>query len=135
MTGGQVNPYAAYAEQAATTASPAQLVLMLYDGAIARTETAHAALLSEVVDVGAAHTALTKAQAIVEQLRISLDHEAGGRLADNLAGLYTYCLEGLLQANMTKDAASLDGVLSILTDLRDAWDAACVHGPVGAVAS
>lgn len=134
MTGAQVNPYAAYAEQAATTASPAQLVLMLYDGAIARTETAKAALRFGVVDIDEAHTALTKAQAIVEQLRISLDHDAGGPLADNLAGLYTYCLEGLLRANVTKDAAPLEDVLSILTDLRDAWDAACVHGSLGAVA-
>lgn len=127
-----MDPYAAYAQQAATTASPAQLVLMLYDGALARVEAARVALRADRPDMEAAHTSLTKAQAIVEQLTVTLDHDAGGGLADNLAGLYTYALEKLLQANIAKDAAPLDEVTLLLAGLREAWDDACVQGPVAA---
>lgn len=117
-----------YRSQATTTASPAQLVLMLYDGALSRIARAEAALEGEP-DHGQAHESLTRAQAIVDELALSLDHERGGQIAGNLASLYRYCSEQLIEANVTKDAASLPGVTSVLTELRDAWEQGCVHAP------
>ena len=120
----------AYSQQAATTASPAQLVLMLYDGALARIEQAAQALSTAPVAGEVAHTALTKAQAIVHELTVTLDHDRGGVVAANLAELYRFCMERLLAANVSKDPAPLAEVAPVLTGLRDAWEQGCVHAPV-----
>lgn len=119
-----MDPYAAYAQQAASTASPAQLALMLYDGALARIEAARLAL--EATDPAAAHVALAKTQAIVTELAATLDRDRGGDIATNLARLYAYCGERLVTANVAKDPAPLDEVSSVLGGLRDAWEQACV---------
>lgn len=121
---------AAYTQQAASTASPAQLVLMLYDGALTRIEQASQALAAEPLDGEAAHTALTKAQAIVHELTVTLDHERGGVVAANLRDLYAFCMQRLLDANVAKDAGPLDDAASVLRGLRDAWDQGVVHAPV-----
>lgn len=120
----------AYTQQAATTASPAQLVLMLYDGALARVAGAEQALHADPVQLDAAHIALTKAQAIIRELAVTLDRERGGEVAANLAALYAYVIELLIDANLTKDPAPLSEVTSLVTELRDAWEAACVNRPV-----
>jgi flagellar protein FliS len=117
-----------YQQAAATTAGPAQLVLMLFDGALVRLEMAR-----DAIDEGrlpAAHDALVKVQAIVDELAMSLDHERGGTVAMNLGGLYTYCSQQLVQANIRKDIAIIAEVESLLRGLRDAWDLGVVRGAV-----
>jgi flagellar protein FliS len=121
-----MDAYGAYAQQAASTASPAQLVAMLYDGALARVEAARVALSTEPQDLGAANTALGKAQAIVTELTATLDHERGGAVAASLASLYGYCSAQLVAANIGKQAAPLDDVTAVLSQLRDAWAEACL---------
>ena len=121
-----------YQAAATTTAGPAQLVLMLYDGALARLTTAIEALDAEPRDVMGAHHAIVKAQAIVDELLVSLDHDRGGRIAENLASLYLYCRELLVEANISKDPALLEDVEDVLVPLRDAWDEANVRGPAQA---
>jgi flagellar secretion chaperone FliS len=128
MTGGRVDPNATYARQAASTASPAQLVLMLYDGAIVRLEIATDAIAGSRPE--AAHTALVRAQAIVDELDVTLDVERGGQLATNLRELYRYCSTRLVAANLAKDATIVAEVQTTLQGLRDAWHEACVLGPV-----
>lgn len=117
-----------YQAQAASTAGPAQLVLMLYDGAIARIRTAVDAIVAEPADLRAAHDGFTRAQAIVGELSVTLDHERGGELAGNLARLYTFCTEQLVEANLAKDAAAAEVAVDVLTGLRDAWAQACTVG-------
>jgi flagellar secretion chaperone FliS len=124
-----MNAMDAYAQQAASTASPAQLVLMLYDGALARVTGAQQAL-AEPVDVSAAHTSLTKAQAIVHELLVTLDVERGGEVAANLASIYTYVAGLLVEVNLSKDPAALTEVVDLLTGIRDAWEQACVQRAV-----
>lgn len=121
-----MSPYAAYAEQAATTASPAQLVLMLYDGALARIEAARVALETDPRDLELANRSLGKAQAIIRELQVTLDHERGGGVAANLASLYGFCQERLVHANVNKVAEPLDEVVDVLQPLRDTWHEACV---------
>lgn len=117
-----------YRTSAATTASPAQLVLMLYDGALVRVHRAELALAADPVDVTAVNDHLSRAQAIVDELSLTLDRERGGEMAANLASLYTFCRERLIDANVAKSAEPLAAVIDTLTGLRDAWEQACVRG-------
>lgn len=123
---------AAYQQSATQTASPAQLVLMLFDGALLRMEQAVEALQSEPRDLNAAHEGIVKAQRIVDELELSLDHDRGGEIAANLAAVYAYVGELLLDANLRKDPAPLADAELVLRPLRDTWERACVNGPVGA---
>jgi flagellar protein FliS len=125
----------AYLEHSIQTASPARLVLALYDGAIGSVERAAEALapseaggavrLEAAYATETAHRELVKAQNILSELRYSLDHERGGAIAANLDSLYTWCLARLLDANMGKDPSGLPHVQKVLGDLRDAWFTAC----------
>lgn len=124
-----MDAFSTYAAQATATASPAQLVLMLYDGAVARIQRAEQAL-ADIPEPQVAHDALTRAQAIVAELSASLDHQAGGALAGNLGMLYDYVQGLLLDANVTKRPDRLPEVVGVLRDLRDAWEAACCKGSV-----
>ena len=126
------SPIAAYRSQAAETAGPAQLVLMLFDGALARIQRARGANGPEQVG-----EQLVRLQDIVHELRVTLDHEQGGQVAANLEALYVWVEGQAVEANLTKDLALLDPVEAVLGELRDAWDVACVQGsgsgePLGA---
>jgi flagellar secretion chaperone FliS len=114
-----------YRAQAAETAGPAQLVLMLYDGALAGLTRAR-----QVDGPEAVNRELTRVQDIVTELLVTLDRERGGPVAANLAALYDFCLDRLVEANMRKDLELLDAVQSTLADLRDAWEQACCRIPV-----
>lgn len=119
----------AYRQSAAQTASPAQLVLMLYDGALLRIERAQAALSAEPRDLAATHELIVRTQMIVDELRLSLDHDRGGAIAGQLASVYTYVGELLLDANIRKDAVPLEEAATLLRPLRDTWEQACVNAP------
>lgn len=124
----------AYLKSAIETASPERLVLALYDGAVTATTRASVAL-AEGRDIEGAHRELVRAQAIVLELRMALDLERGGAIAANLASLYAFCLERLIQANVAKDPGPLEAVLQVLQELREAWDRAVVSGAFGHAAA
>ena len=117
-----------YQSAATDTAGPAQLVLMLYDGALVRLEIAAESI--EAGDAEAAHTALVKAQAIIDELNVTLDMDKGGAVAENLRDIYLYCSSRLVEANLAKDATIVTEVAGLITPLRDAWDQACVRSSV-----
>ncbi len=114
----------AYQAQAVLTASPGQLVLMLYDGALRFLGHARDALESpegapkriEIVN-----TNLIKAQNILAELQASLNHEAGGEHSANLDRLYEYYLRRLLEANMKKSVEPVVEVETLVRQLRDGW--------------
>ena len=120
--------YGQYRTQAVETANPAQLVLMLYDGALTAITRAEQALTATQVQT--ANTELQRAQRIVEELLVSLDTDRGGQIAGNLAALYDFCIDRLTQANLGKDPALLPAVRDTLSGLREAWDRACCTGSV-----
>ncbi len=120
--------YDQYQSQAVETASPAKLVLMLFDGALSSITRAEQAMTTGRTDAAwreAANGELQRAQRIVEELLVSLDVERGGQLAANLATLYDFCLDRLTTANLSKDPAQLPAVRDTLAGLREAWEQAC----------
>jgi len=117
-----------YTRQAVLTATPAQLVLMLFDGAITAIGKARFAHAQGYESIEIVNRELQRVQAIVDELHLSLDQDNGQPIAGNLALLYAHCQGQLLQANVTKDLVYLDSVENTLSELREAWDEACVQG-------
>lgn len=109
---------AQYTREAVTTASPARLLIMLYDRLVRDLVTAEAALAED--DIAKASSELVHAQQIVLELRTSLDLDVWDGAA-GLADLYTYLHSELVAANLQKDSARVTTCREILEPLRDAW--------------
>ena len=124
----------AYQAQAVETAGPGQLVVMLYDGAIAAIARAeHSMESTDRNKIEVINHELTRAQDIVTELMLSLDHDQGGSIASNLAAIYEYCLSNLTQANLEKSPRNLPHVKAQLGRLRDAFaDASAQVAAAGA---
>lgn len=115
---------ARYAGEAVATASPARLLTMLYDRLVRDVVAAEQALLAG--EVAAAHNELVHAQAIVSELRTSLDVDAwsGG---PGLAQLYDFVGAQLVAANVAKDPEGVAACRALLEPLRDAWHEAALE--------
>ena len=110
---------AAYRQQSILTATPGQLVVMLYDGCLRFLHQAAYALRDG--NVREAGVRLSRAEAIVDELLSTLDLERGGVIASRLQGIYVFCSRELLRARAERDAAAIDAVGELLGELRDAW--------------
>lgn len=124
MFGQNTNPLAAYQkiekDVSVDTASPHQLIVMLYDGAISAISLARVKI--EEGQLEAKGLAISKAIDIISNgLKVSLDLEAGGDIAQNLAALYDYMVRRLVHANLKNQVAALDEVSGLLNDIRSAW--------------
>ncbi len=119
------NPLAAYRETRVKTASPGQLVVMLYDEAIKQSDTAIALLGKDSKpkpkDIERINMALGKVQDVITELMASLDFDAGGEIAQDLFALYVWFGRELLEANIHKESARVSAVRTMLADLREAW--------------
>jgi flagellar secretion chaperone FliS len=117
------NPWQSYRQVATRTASPGQLVLMLYDGVIRFLERAKAGFqLDDPVEFNTTiNNNILRAQDIVRELDCSLNTEQGGDLAVELRRLYDYFDRVLLEANLRKDPKGINDVIRRTTILRDAW--------------
>jgi len=104
----------------AASASPHQLVLMLFDGFRDALAQARGAMQSGQVD--AKGRAIGRAVRIVnEGLKAGLNLEAGGQLASDLQALYAYVALRLMQANLRNDPSALDECSRLMEPLRTAW--------------
>lgn len=112
--------YRAYNQTRVNSASPQQLLLMLYNAAI-RHSTQGAQALDEG-NTNRANVHLLKAQDILAELMASLDLEV--ELAHNLFQLYDFCHRQLVEANVSKSSKGVPEVVQMLTELRDAWEQA-----------
>ena len=113
-----------YRANAILTASPGQLVLMLYDGALKAMALAREAFAIPDEDpcrIEAINTQLLKAQAILQELQGGLNLEAGGEFARTMYRLYDYHNRRLLEANMRKQVEPMLEVERLVRELRDAW--------------
>ena len=107
-------------QSAIDDASPHQLITMLLEGALERVASASGAMGRGEISVSG--ESIGKAIGIIDSLRVSLDREQGGQIADNLSALYDYMTRRLLEANATKDADMLGEVAGLLREIKVAWD-------------
>ena len=102
------NGYAAYANSKIMTASPAELTLMLYDGAIKFCNIAIAGI--EENNIEKAHNNIRKVEDIISEFQATLNHKYA--TADDFNNVYVYLKERLIEANMKKDKEILGSISS-----------------------
>lgn len=118
-----MNPYLnQYKKAQVQTASPEQILIMLYDGAIRFLNQAKVHMQNK--DIEQSHTNIIKAQRILTEFMSSLDMDLGGEMAENLFNLYEYLHHRLVQANIKKDIEAIDEVLDHLRSLKATWEEA-----------
>jgi flagellar protein FliS len=108
-----------YQKGAVNGASPLQLVVMLYDGALRFMEAGKHAMVHK--DLEKQNYSLKKAQSIISELMACLDMQNGGDIATNLMSLYNYALSQLVQANIKDDPNCIDQALHVFSQLRESW--------------
>lgn len=106
-----------YKENSVSSATPEELTLMLYDGAIKFMNIAKFSI--EKKEMEKAHHSLVRAQDIINELNYSLDmkYEISGEMRD----LYDFILTNLVDGNLQKNIKPIDDALSITTEMRDTW--------------
>ena len=109
----------AYKQQSILTAPPGRLVVMLYDGCMRFLFQAAHAMRDGNRKVS--QERLRRAEAIIDELRITLDPDKGGDIAVNLEALYGFSRSHLINAWIEQDAAKIDEVSRLMGELRDAW--------------
>jgi flagellar protein FliS len=113
-----------YRANAILTASPGQLVLMLYDGALKALALAREGFNQPPEDpkrIQLINSQLLKAQDILAELQSGLNMEAGGEFARTMHRLYDYHIRRLLEANLRKQVEPVIEVERLVRELRDAW--------------
>ena len=108
-----------YQHNQVTNADPVQLIMLLYNGALFRIAQGQQRLQEK--NQLHAGLAISKAQAIVGELRQSLNLNEGGDVAKNLDRLYAYLHELMVTAMVENRAEPLDEAAKLLTELRGAW--------------
>ncbi|MFF2018107.1 flagellar export chaperone FliS [Paenibacillus sp. NPDC058177] len=123
------SPYEKYRQSAVQTSTPAQLVIMLYDGAIRFVKSGVEGLNNN--DFQKVNYNFGRAQTIVSELMCTLDHTYD--ISKNLHSLYEYINYLLIQSNIKKTLEPAEEALDYLTDLRETWLAASklVNGAPG----
>ena len=102
------------------TASPAQIVVKLYDGAIKFMRQGQTAIREN--DYAKKGTALSRAHAIVSKLQATLNPDHAPELCENLDRLYEYVLFQITEANAKSDASQIYPAIRVMNELRGAWD-------------
>ncbi len=111
------NPYSAYKQQSVMTMTAAEMLLMLYDGLLKELNLGLAAF--ETKDYGEINRAFQKSQKIVNYLAATLDFKY--EIAKNLEALYDYFNHTLVEANVKKDPTHISDVISMVSEIRDAY--------------
>ena len=102
-----------------TYASPHQLMLMLFDGAIEAMSLTIGAIQNDNFEVRSKQN--TRSITIINGMRECLDMETGGELADNLYSLYQYMTQELFRASFKNDADTIQNIQTMLKDIRESW--------------
>lgn len=111
------NPASVYQGSKINTATPADLTLMLYEGAIKFCNIAMTGIKEN--DMNKANTNIIKAEKIITEFRATLDHKYP--VAKEFDLVYDYIYRRLIDANIKKDVAILEEVLEHLRGMRDTW--------------
>lgn len=111
------NPYAQYNNSKILTASPAELTLMLYDGAIKFCNMAIMGI--EQNDIEKSHINIIRVQRIIDEFRATLDMKYP--VSKDFDRIYVYLLQRLFEANIKKDKEILEEVNTHIHEMRDTW--------------
>ena len=111
------NPYDRYSNNSIFTASPEELTLKLYEGALKFCNQAIVAI--EANDYEKANELIIKVQKIIREFQITLDRSYD--ISNNFASLYDYIYRQLIEANIRKDLVVLSEVRELLRNFRDMW--------------
>lgn len=111
------NVYAQYNNNKVLTASPAELTLLLYEGAIKFCNIAMMGL--EENNIQKTHDNIKKAQAIIEELQSTLNHSY--KVAEDFDNVYHYIYSLFTDANIHKDKETLERALNEIRGMRDTW--------------
>lgn len=111
------NPYQQYQQNSIFTASPAELTLMLYNGAIKFCNQAIEGL--EQKDIKKSHYALIRAQDIIWELKVTLNSKYP--IWKEMDALYEYIRELLVEANIGKDVQKAQEAKEFISEFRDMW--------------
>lgn len=112
-----INAAMAYQNNKVNTANPAELTLMLYEGAIKFCNMAVIGL--EEKNIAKTNNNIVKAENIITHLRSTLDFKYP--VAQEFENVYAYVQDGLISANIKKDKEKLEEVIGIIREMRDAW--------------
>jgi flagellar protein FliS len=105
-----------------STASPMDLIIMLYDECVKTLDRADAAFdLPAPGNIEAISNHLLHAEDIITELTVSLDYEKGGDIATHLHRLYDFMIAHLSEANVRKERNRIHEVRKMLLELREAW--------------
>jgi flagellar protein FliS len=111
-----------YQQVQATTATPGELLLALYDGLLRFLRGAQVCFENKQNAKG--RELLSKSHAIVSELLLALDHDKSPELCNQLEAIYEYCMDRILLANSKTDTQAIADVIRVLTPLHDAWKVA-----------
>ena len=103
-----------------TYASPHQLMLMLFDGAIEAMSMTIGAIQHNKFELRSKQS--TRSISVINGMRECLDMEAGGDLANNLYSLYSYMAKELFKASFKNDADTVQNIQTMLKDIRESWE-------------
>jgi len=108
-----------YLRDAVLTATPEQLQLMLYDGAIRNASQARDAIAGK--DFEKSFERLTAAQTIILEMQNGLKHDVNPELCGRVAALYNFVHRKLVDANVNRDPSAIDDALRVLRLERETW--------------
>lgn len=117
---GLQNPYQKYKQSSIMTATPEELVLLLYNGAMKFLK--QAVLHLENKDISQAHNAIIRVQNITLEFMSTVDRNY--EVGKNLYSLYEYMYNRLVQANISKQIDILEEIYDMYKELRDTWEEA-----------
>lgn len=113
-----------YRKTQINTASPGQRVVLMYEGLVKELKKGKSGIVKSKTDISAmevAHNALSLSSQIILELRLALDMEKGGEIAQNLQSLYDFWITQISEANTQKDAKMLNPIITMAEELRDTW--------------
>lgn len=115
----EIHPTNTYKKSQIETASPIDLIIMLYDRAIVLLDKAKNEILEKKYE--GKNTSLTKATDIVFELLTTLDNDKGGEIATSLSRLYNFVIREITTANTSLSTKELNNAKRILSELRESW--------------
>lgn len=117
--------YNAYKKASVKTASPAELIVLLYEGAVKKLASASSKFTADgklpVAQIESFSADILRAQEIITELQVSLDMERGGQIAQNLMSLYLYFNDQLRSANISRSKEKVDLVQNMMSELSATW--------------